>query len=322
MQHTGCMHRFQSTLPVRGATLEHLAHFIPGFISIHAPRAGSDTALATPFDRLVHFNPRSPCGERHTARTSIFNAVTISIHAPRAGSDASSTGGSYSNNISIHAPRAGSDPFLGCRNALHKSISIHAPRAGSDQSRLAGMALSHPFQSTLPVRGATLYHRTDMWKHPFQSTLPVRGATFVVGAGEFDAEISIHAPRAGSDDFLDPLPRYPSYFNPRSPCGERQPADAAVRPWGIHFNPRSPCGERRTGHAGQDVRTDISIHAPRAGSDAVDDAFNKISGTFQSTLPVRGATTESACALCAGYISIHAPRAGSDRFARVLFNPS
>ena len=216
---------------------------------------------------MGNFNPRSPCGERHTARTSIFNAVTISIHAPRAGSDASSTGGSYSNNISIHAPRAGSDPFLGCRNALHKSISIHAPRAGSDQSRLAGMALSHPFQSTLPVRGATLYHRTDMWKHPFQSTLPVRGATFVVGAGEFDAEISIHAPRAGSDDFLDPLPRYPSYFNPRSPCGERHQRKQDDHHHIRHFNPRSPCGERPKPAPSLRNRAAISIHAPRAGSD-------------------------------------------------------
>ena len=57
-------------------------------ISIHAPRAGSDpTALATPFDRLVHFNPRSPCGERRVRVVGGKPVFYISIHAPRAGSD-------------------------------------------------------------------------------------------------------------------------------------------------------------------------------------------------------------------------------------------
>ena len=57
--------RFQSTLPVRGATWVVAAHCRQMLISIHAPRAGSDKTL------------------------SIFVMVrVISIHAPRAGSDA------------------------------------------------------------------------------------------------------------------------------------------------------------------------------------------------------------------------------------------
>ena len=34
-------------------------------ISIHAPRAGSDALEVSGFQTLPHFNPRSPCGERH-----------------------------------------------------------------------------------------------------------------------------------------------------------------------------------------------------------------------------------------------------------------
>ena len=80
------------------------------------------------------------------------------------------------------------------------AISIHAPRAGSD---LAGMGIINPYTG-------------------FQSTLPVRGATEAEATEATVEKISIHAPRAGSDG------KYPHgasrllYFNPRSPCGERQ----------------------------------------------------------------------------------------------------
>ena len=62
-------------------------------ISIHAPRAGSDGilsefALTIPAD----FNPRSPCGERRQYHAVRRAAGEISIHAPRAGSDASAPG--------------------------------------------------------------------------------------------------------------------------------------------------------------------------------------------------------------------------------------
>ena len=58
------------------------------------------------------------------------------------------------------------------------------------------------FQSTLPLRGATLTgDRTDTIADRFQSTLPLRGATMYlryVGALHF---ISIHAPLTGSDKY-------------------------------------------------------------------------------------------------------------------------
>ena len=78
------------------------------------------------------------------------------------------------------------------------------------------------FQSTLPVRGATgiavemadclinFNPRSPCGERPlritvkdmayeFQSTLPVRGATMVGCGDNHGVEISIHAPRAGSD---------------------------------------------------------------------------------------------------------------------------
>ena len=39
--------------------------------------------------------------------------------------------------------------------------------------------------------------------------------------GEIDLDISIHAPRVGSDDLLNGALSNIDDFNPRSPCGER-----------------------------------------------------------------------------------------------------
>ena len=80
----------------------------------------------------------------------------------------------------------------------------------------------------------------------------------------------------------------------------------------MNFNPRSPCGERRYEEGKDGVSMDISIHAPRVGSDlnqtaapSTDFYFNPRSpcgerrhrtrqavwrDVFQSTLPVWGAT--------------------------------
>ena len=101
-----------------------------------------------------------------------------------------------------------------------------------------------------------------------------------------------------------------------------------------YFNPRSPHGERRQGLAGGGVLHLISIHAPRTGSDKT---MRGIAGSvhhfnprsphgerrlefvavhpqpeFQSTLPARGATVLRLDVLRLNGISIHAPRTGSD----------
>ena len=55
---------FQSMLPVRGATLLPRRLPVLLLISIHAPRAGSDTGVLAPGRKERHFNPCSPCGER------------------------------------------------------------------------------------------------------------------------------------------------------------------------------------------------------------------------------------------------------------------
>ena len=101
--------------------------------------------------------------------------------------------------------------------------------------------------------------------------------------------ISIHAPRTGSDKASVLPAARNTHFNPRSPHGERlnSPRHAAVKssnfnPRSPHgerqayaadlivcddFNPRSPHGERLTEAALMLFAVNISIHAPRTGSD-------------------------------------------------------
>ena len=79
-----------------------------------------------------------------------------------------------------------------------------------------------------------------------------------------------------------------SYFNPRSPYGERPPSATPTRA-ACYFNPRSPYGERRL----------VSLPS-----------FALM--LFQSTLPLRGATETFEAIAPVITISIHAPLTGSD----------
>ena len=180
------------------------------------------------------------------------------------------------------------------------------PRSPCGERRIDLMIFisASKFQSTLPVRGATSpAFRKMAISTKFQSTLPVRGATIWLNHVIRLDMISIHAPRAGSDDSRFSSFSVSSNFNPRSPCGERRRRTILHNKSG-HFNPRSPCGERPE-------------RLPRARKPY----------KFQSTLPVRGATYASPPHEPEHHISIHAPRAGSDSFPQVLcilytnFNP-
>ena len=103
------------------------------------------------------------------------------------------------------------------------------------------------FQSTLPVGGATYEHSYSQGLPKFQSTLPVGGATPVSNLSKvFGYQISIHAPRGGSDFIVTGWRLNISYFNPRSPWGERPACREATRKTISDFNPRSPWGERPT----------------------------------------------------------------------------
>ena len=236
----------------------------------------------------------------------------ISIHAPRVGSDADhERGGTHRNRISIHAPRVGSDR---CHHPQGHGCVDFNPRSpcGERPCSCASGRMTALFQSTLPVWGATDRARTmdrllcisihaprvgsdprsralTVCRSKFQSTLPVWGATDAEGAKTFDVIFQSTLPVWGATQ-ADVQERTEiiliSIHAPR--VGSDHHSDASF-PGTIDFNPRSPCGER------------LVVYSSHSESKS-----------FQSTLPVWGATGFVRGRKTCRIISIHAPRVGSD----------
>ena len=302
-------------------------------ISIHAPRMGSNRPTSKKRCRILNFNPRSPHGERrasyctpafltyfnprsphgerlcHISRNisatifqstlpawgatvllfNIHRTFCISIHAPRMGSDHH---GHHvrraSESISIHAPRMGSDFF--CYISCNISTNFNPRSPHGERLFISILAASEKtFQSTLPAWGATLRRNTDLLnlsyfnprsphgerhcphepyfqQFEFQSTLPAWGATDSGYLVPFLVDISIHAPRMGSDE-RDARGGTRYTISIHAP---RMGSDGSADPRGKDdhdFNPRSPHGERQRPYIVNSASTSISIHAPRMGSD-------------------------------------------------------
>ena len=101
-------------------------------ISIHAPRMGSDRSLSRSSYRTLHFNPRSPDGERLAASLRLRFVSRISIHAPRMGSDSESRHPLHPENQFQSTLPGWGATFAVVPGFVRDEISIHAPRMGSD----------------------------------------------------------------------------------------------------------------------------------------------------------------------------------------------
>ena len=214
------------------------------------------------------------------------------------------------------------------------------------------------FQSTLPGWGATSARSSfGSSQSVFQSTLPGWGATEFFDQSPVVVDISIHAPRMGSDSFtrflLTDMMRFqstlpgwgatkirprlnliPTYFNPRSPDGERRCIVVLMPVIVTNFNPRSPDGERPSAFPRVFAFLLFQSTLPGWGATLNNEVCDEID-VFQSTLPGWGATwaaTRSGIPCWnfnprspdgerlghhgplhqPGKISIHAPRMGSD----------
>ena len=147
-------------------------------ISIHAPLAGCDRIRFMYICCIRNFNPRTPCGVRHTPGAKGNPAQLISIHAPLAGCDVQGRQpGSWGGYFNPRTPCGvrldvvckhglvrcvfqSTHPLRGATvktafEVLHKDISIHAPLAGCDVMRNITGALKDLFQSTHPLRALT-----------------------------------------------------------------------------------------------------------------------------------------------------------------------
>ena len=211
---------------------------------------------------------------------------------------------------------------------------------GSDLLALSTVFPQTPFQSTLPVWGATAgcirrpavplisIHapRVGSDQTPikplecpptFQSTLPVWGATLTKTGTNMTFKFQSTLPVWGATTGVAALTKASviSIHAPRVGSDRFLIWSATI--W-RYFNPRSPCGERPASKLFEILLGLISIHAPRVGSDFLHFPFQFCAFIFQSTLPVWGATKEVLFLAGSYDISIHAPRVGSDGGKNIL----
>ena len=169
------------------------------------------------------------------------------------------------------------------------------------------------FQSTRPIRGATVSRVYSCNQLRFQSTRPIRGATSATVCVIIKDKFQSTRPIRGAtrlDELIRQLSRIFQSTRPiRGATGRRRRRTGPPR----YFNPRAPYGARHgftllvmgyTGisihapHTGRDQVNwrnsqilHISIHAPHTGRDEIAALKGKLSRLFQSTRPIRGATS-------------------------------
>ena len=198
----------------------------------------------------------------------LFSVCTISIHAPREGSDKQAINRKAKRGISIHAPREGSDSNAPSKHFWKNYFYPRSPRG------------ERPYRATKPQPSANnFYPRSPRGERPvcpssrwsaegdfyprsprgerqfrplqalqvnsFLSTLPARGATHPDGDAPGGIQISIHAPREGSDlvVVVDEVGLFGISIH-----APREGSD-------LEYRIPGPCCK-------------ISIHAPREGSDS------------------------------------------------------
>ena len=104
------------------------------YISIHAPRMGSDEYRNRRIAHGKNFNPRSPHGERLSDLESGKKTDVFQSTLPAWGATTSRRLSYYPlSNFNPRSPH-GERPSLKTKIAYRFSISIHAPRMGSDST--------------------------------------------------------------------------------------------------------------------------------------------------------------------------------------------
>ena len=168
------------------------------------------------------------------------------------------------------------------------------------------------FQSTLPARGATqtahvllllpdfnprsphgerhLSEYLSGLRENISIHAPRTGSDRVRRAGVRRRSISIHAPRTGSDIPSHPVNRRTMLrFQSTLPARGATGSSVFLARIAFDFNPRSPHGERRAPATSGRPREPFQSTLPARGA-TVSNQPAGVAPQFQSTLPARGAT--------------------------------
>ena len=168
----------------------------------------------------------------------------------------------------------------------------------------------------------------------FQSTRPIRGATLLLVDAAVGADISIHAPHTGRDEYQAFVDKFKPKFQSTRPIrgatvasltgfgadqfqstrpirgATQHPRTAFFLP--SYFNPRAPYGARRRHLVVNAQGRIISIHAPHTGRDTVIHFTLRILTDFNPHAPYGARPVEIGGDTTKLGISIHAPHTGRD----------
>ena len=259
------------------------------YISIHAPRVGSDCAHVGAMKSEREFQSTLPVWGATPPNISDRRKTHISIHAPRVGSDARQPGiGLIRSDFNPRSPcgerqswNAGGTATMAFQSTLPvwgatglaindlfgSAISIHAPRVGSDAEGRKPLYLRYHFNPRSPCGERQKIANGEKTLELFQSTLPVWGATVVMLSFSvltflFQSTLPVWGATNDSRDgnirllFQSTLPVWGATPYPPG-CRRSEKFQSTLPVWGATDGLPGLAGYRL-----------ISIHAPRVGSDS------------------------------------------------------
>ena len=213
--------KFQSTRPIRGATI----------------------TVSKSASIFANFNPRAPYGARLLFLLLVVCLFLFQSTRPIRGATVMTSYIYLHFIISIHAPHTGRDWLLRRVSRLF-DISIHAPHTGRDPTTTREMPRTKGFQSTRPIRGATLLTKyMSSARSHFNPRAPYGARRTQSRHQAVIKDFNPRAPYGARRKMLYNLVKI-RYFNPRAPYGARLSGDTATKE-PKHFNPRAPYGARQ-----------------------------------------------------------------------------
>ena len=215
-----CLQVFQSTLPLRGATLSldsdacgvmisihapltgsdawYIKHASHVLISIHAPLTGSDRRLRPTGCRIPNFNPRSPYGERQNSfgcqSLRFLFQSTLPLRGATAFRGIRPTKCGFQSTLPLRGATVFLPPFFPPFDYFNPR-SPYGERPWCLLLSKGGIMIS----IHAPLTGSDYNKNSGDHVPQFQSTLPLRGATNTAKDRMPKIAISIHAPLTGSD---------------------------------------------------------------------------------------------------------------------------
>ncbi len=212
---------FQSTRPLRGATLNRqglffrlrisihaplagrdlipcLASFCAVHISIHAPLAGRDFPRAIRRTVFYYFNPRAPCGARPPITRPRSGIARFQSTRPLRGATPQTRHSVFF--LLFQSTR----PLRGATKGQHgltmsDCISIHAPLAGRDLASKGTITKRRYFNPRAPCGARPVGIQCRGLQTAISIHAPLAGRDNGVQGGKLGVLISIHAPLAGRD---------------------------------------------------------------------------------------------------------------------------